>query len=85
MTDYRLQDETMPIVVVDLQRPRSGNWDPAAAYVAISRVSKLSGLATLQPFNFDSIHQDSGTMMTVEEDRLAELEGETQSWLEAVR
>lgn len=55
VTDYRAQRDTVDSVVVDLQRSPGGQYDAAVTYVAVSRVTSLSGLAILRPFDYGDI------------------------------
>jgi hypothetical protein len=77
VTDYRCQGDTLPSVVVDLRRPPTGTPDPAAAYVAISRVTSITGLAILRDFKLSDISGPGKPGLRAETARLEELERET--------
>ncbi|KAK4699453.1 ATP-dependent DNA helicase PIF1, partial [Phenoliferia sp. Uapishka_3] len=50
VTDYRIQGDTTPLITADLSPPTGGSIDPAAAYVAMSRVTTFEGLSFLRDF-----------------------------------
>ncbi|KAK4692208.1 hypothetical protein P7C70_g9180, partial [Phenoliferia sp. Uapishka_3] len=50
VTDYRIQGDTTPLITADLCPPTGGSIDPAAAYVAMSRVTTFEGLSFLRDF-----------------------------------
>lgn len=75
----------MRCVVGDHQRAPGGQYDPAAAYVAIWCVTSLSGLAILRDFEYADISTGRSEEQAEEERRLYKLGESTIAWLHQVR
>lgn len=79
VTDYRSQGDTRERVIVDIDTPPFGTIDPAAAYVAISRVTSLEGLAILRDFDVENLRRGMRSSISGEYDRLRVLERSTNA------
>ncbi|KAK4704722.1 hypothetical protein P7C70_g1483, partial [Phenoliferia sp. Uapishka_3] len=77
VTDYRVQGETRLRVTADLSPPPAGRIDPAAAYVAMFRVTTFEGLSFLRSFPLSVLR--SGLDDEVNEELLRQKKAEKQT------
>ena len=77
-TDYRLQGQTIPYVVVDIATPPTGGLSLFNLYVALSRSSGKSTIRLLRDFDAKVFQASHSSQLLAEDDRLKELNIETK-------
>ncbi|KAI6032557.1 hypothetical protein EDC04DRAFT_2707993 [Pisolithus marmoratus] len=79
-TDYHLQGQMLPYVIVDIAKPPSGGLNLFNLYVTLSRSSGHQTIRLLRDFD-DAIFLCSHTPeLLAEDDHLAVLDKETITW-----
>ncbi|KAI0049248.1 hypothetical protein FA95DRAFT_1489493 [Auriscalpium vulgare] len=82
-TDYRSQGQTIPYVIVDIASPPVGSdLSLFNIYVALSRSSGRDTIRLLRDFNEQLFFQAQDQYLTLEDERLRQLNGETKQWWE---
>jgi hypothetical protein len=79
-TDYRLQGQTIPLVLVDIASPPSGTLSLFNLYVALSRSSGRSTIRLLCDFDDKLFRCSHDVALMEEDDRLEELNYRTIVW-----
>ncbi|KIK17017.1 hypothetical protein PISMIDRAFT_685755 [Pisolithus microcarpus 441] len=79
-TDYCVQGQTLPYVIVDIAKPPSGGLNLFNLYVALSRSSGRETIRLLRDFEDTLFKSTHAADLLAEDDRLLLLDGETVAW-----
>ncbi|PSS19942.1 hypothetical protein PHLCEN_2v3115 [Hermanssonia centrifuga] len=83
-TDYRAQGQTLPYVLVDIASPPTGGLNLFNVYVALSRSSGRETIRLLRDFDDEVFTQAHDAELTLEDERLEELDVVTKRWWQVV-
>ncbi|PSR77379.1 hypothetical protein PHLCEN_2v7930 [Hermanssonia centrifuga] len=83
-TDYRAQGQTLPYVLVDIASPPTGGLNLFNLYVALSRSSGRETIRLLRDFDEEVFTKAHDVELTVEDERLQELDVVTKRWWQVI-
>lgn len=79
-TDYCLQGQTLPYIVVDITKPPTGGLTLFNLYVTLSQSSGRKTIRLLRDFDEQYFRQSHNMDLMQEDDRLEELNRLTLRW-----
>ncbi len=83
-TDYSAQGQTLPYVLVDIASPPTGGLNLFNVYVALLRSSGRETIRLLRDFDDEAFTQAHDAELTLEDERLEELDVVMKRWWQVV-